>query len=65
LMCSGPVLSFMCPCSTAPGSPRCPSLDTCYPYPSKGPHCSHPCRTAMDCAPPSPGCTPMGECKAP
>jgi hypothetical protein len=65
LMCSGPVLSFMCPCSTAAGSPPCPSADTCYPYPSKGPHCSHECRSNMDCAAPSPGCTPNGECKAP
>lgn len=65
MMCGGPVLSFMCPCSTAPGSPACPAGDTCYSYPSKGPHCSHPCKVATDCAPPSPGCSPMGECKVP
>jgi hypothetical protein len=65
LNCSGPTLSFMCPCSTSSGSPQCPAGDTCYPYPSKGPHCSHPCRANGDCAWPSPGCTPMGECKAP
>ncbi len=63
--CNGPVLSFMCPCSTTPGSPQCPSGDTCYAYPSKGPHCSHTCTTNMDCAAPSPGCSPMGECKVP
>jgi hypothetical protein len=58
-------LNFMDPCSTAAGSPQCPPGDTCYNYPSKGPHCSHPCTVATDCPPPSPGCTPMGECKAP
>jgi hypothetical protein len=63
--CSGPVLAFMCSCSTEPGSPQCPSGDTCYPYPSKGSHCSHPCKEATDCAAPSPGCSPMDECKAP
>ena len=65
MMCTGPVLSFMCPCSTSAGAPQCPSGDTCYPYPSKGNHCSHPCHANGDCAAPSPGCTPMGECKAP
>jgi hypothetical protein len=64
-MCGGPVLAFMCPCSTAPGSPQCPAGDTCYPYPSKGSHCSHPCKVATDCPAPSPGCSPMDECKAP
>lgn len=63
--CSGPVLAFMCACSTAIGSPQCPEGDTCYSYPSKGPHCSHPCKEPTDCASPSPGCSPMGECKAP
>jgi hypothetical protein len=65
MMCGGPVLAFMCPCNPQPGSPQCAAGDTCYPYPSKGPHCSHPCKAPSDCAPPSPGCTPMGECKAP
>lgn len=65
MMCGGPVLEFMCPCSMAAGAPQCPSGDSCYPYPSKGPHCSHPCKSNLDCASPSPGCTPMGECKAP
>ena len=65
LNCSGSVLEFMCPCSMAAGAAPCPSADTCYPYPSKGPHCSHPCKSNLDCASPSPGCTPMGECKAP
>jgi len=58
-------LQFMDPCSTAPGAPQCPPGDTCWNYPSKGPHCSHACTVATDCAPPSPGCSPQGECKAP
>lgn len=65
MMCGGPVLSFMCACSQSAGSPQCSTGDMCYPFPSKGPHCTHACKTPMDCPPPSPGCTPMGVCKAP
>jgi hypothetical protein len=58
-------LAFMDPCSTAPDAPQCPPGDTCFNYPAKGPHCSHPCTVATDCPPPSPGCNNQGECKAP
>ncbi len=56
---------WMDPCSTAAGAPPCPTGDTCWDYPSKGPHCSKSCKEATDCPPPSPGCNPQGECKAP
>jgi hypothetical protein len=58
-------LVFMSPCSLATGAPQCPPGTSCDNFPSKGPHCSKPCTIAMDCPPPSPGCTPMGMCKAP
>jgi hypothetical protein len=58
-------LAFMDPCSTAPGAPKCPPGDTCFDFPAKGPHCSHPCSVATDCPPPSPGCNNQGECKSP
>jgi hypothetical protein len=58
-------LSFMSPCSTAPGSPQCPAGTSCDEFPAKGPHCSKPCKEATDCPPPSPGCNMMGICKAP
>jgi hypothetical protein len=37
----------------------------CYPYTSKGPHCTQTCTGGEDCPEPSPGCTPMGVCKLP
>lgn len=58
-------LQFMSPCSTQIGAPQCPPGDTCYDFPAKGQFCSHPCKEASDCPPPSPGCNGMGECKAP
>lgn len=62
---AAPGLQFMSPCSTQPGSPACPAGDTCYDFPAKGQFCSHSCKEATDCPPPSPGCNGMGECKAP
>lgn len=64
MTCSGSVLAFMCPCSESSGPP-CAAGDMCYAFPSKGPHCTHPCTEPTQCAAPSPGCTPMGVCKAP
>lgn len=58
-------LSFMSPCSMAPGAPQCPAGTSCDEFPAKGPHCSKPCKEATDCPPPSPGCNMMGVCKAP
>jgi hypothetical protein len=37
----------------------------CYTYTAKGAHCTHPCNSDDDCAPPSPQCTPKGVCKLP
>jgi hypothetical protein len=58
-------LEFMSPCSTEPGSPRCPSGTSCDEFPAKGQFCSKPCKEATDCPAPSPGCNMMGVCKAP
>ncbi len=65
MTCTGPVLPFMCACSTAPGSPQCEPGTSCDAFPAKGPHCSKMCAVATDCPPPSPGCNNMGVCKAP
>lgn len=64
LSCSGPVLAFLCPCSTTPGAPQCSSGNQCDAFPAKGPHCSHPCKDGSDC-PGGAGCNNMGICKAP
>ncbi len=37
----------------------------CFPFNSKGPHCTHECTVDEDCADPSPGCNNKGVCKAP
>jgi hypothetical protein len=58
-------LSFMSPCSTAVGAPQCPPGTSCDDFPAKGQFCSKPCKVAMDCPAPSPGCNMMGVCKAP
>ena len=36
----------------------------CFPFTSKGPHCTVPCSADADCPAPSPGCSHMGVCKA-
>ncbi len=55
------LLAFMAPCE------KDAECDTglCFVFNAKGPRCSHPCNTAGDCAPPSPGCNNEGVCKAP
>jgi hypothetical protein len=45
-------LVFMSPCSAAPGSPPCPTGDSCDDFPAKGQFCSKPCKEATDCPPP-------------
>jgi len=61
----GGALVFMSSCSTASGSPPCPSGTSCDPFPAKGQFCSKPCKLPTDCPPPSPGCNMMGTCKPP
>jgi hypothetical protein len=56
-------LSFLSPCE--PGGDPCPPGTSCDNFPSKGPHCSKPCKKPSDCPPPSPGCNPLGICRAP
>jgi hypothetical protein len=58
-------LTFMSPCSMAPGAPMCPPGTSCDAFPAKGPHCSKACTEATDCPAPSTGCNMMGICKAP
>lgn len=54
-------LPFMSPCEK---NEEC-ETGLCHNYPSKGPHCSHSCKSGEDCEPPSTGCNMMGICKAP
>lgn len=37
----------------------------CHLFAAKGQFCSHPCKAAADCEPPSGGCNNQGVCKAP
>jgi hypothetical protein len=39
--------------------------DVCFPFNSKGPHCTIACNADSDCPAPSPGCSHMGVCKPP
>ena len=41
------------------------STGLCFPFNAKGPHCTRPCQTDSDCAPPSPGCSNNKVCKLP
>src|SRR5260221_5838841 len=54
-------LPFMSACMT---NAECAS-GSCYPYNAKGPHCTKACTSDGDCPSPSPGCAPVGVCKAP
>lgn len=56
-------LQFMSPCN--PADDQCPAGTSCDAFPSKGPHCSKPCKQNSDCPAPSPGCNMMGVCKTP
>ena len=40
----------------------CTSGDICYPFKKRGPHCTHTCEEANDCAAPSHGCTKISVC---
>lgn len=53
------LLPFLSPCTT---NEQC-ATNLCYPFNAFGPHCSKPCKIALDCPPPSPGCSNMGVCK--
>jgi hypothetical protein len=59
--CDTMPLGFMCPCVSGD---QC-ATGVCGVFPAKGNRCTVPCKTAMDCPPPSPGCNMMGVCKAP
>jgi hypothetical protein len=39
--------------------------NVCFPFNSKGPHCTIACNADADCPAPSPGCSHMGVCKPP
>jgi hypothetical protein len=54
------LLGFMCPGCTR--DDECAS-GTCVPFTNKGPHCSHACKSSVDCPPPSGGCGNNGFCK--
>jgi hypothetical protein len=61
-LCSaGTDLPITCACTD---NTQCHEKD-CHTFPSKGPRCTRPCTKDSDCTPLSPGCTPMGYCKAP
>jgi hypothetical protein len=55
------LLPFLAPCST---NAEC-ETGLCFPFPSKGPHCTKQCTSGADCPAPSPGCNPMGICRVP
>jgi hypothetical protein len=55
------LLPFMSPCEK---NEECVT-GNCFPFNSKGPHCTKPCTQATDCPPPSTGCSNMGVCKSP
>ncbi len=62
----GTEAQYMQSCIFADGGPgNCAPGLTCFLFPNRGAHCSHSCTQSSDCAPPSPGCNGMGECKAP
>ena len=53
---------FMGPCAV---DADCPPGDTCFPFGTKGPHCTKSCQTSADCPPPSVGCNPRNICAVP
>lgn len=57
----GPLAPFLATCAV---SADCES-NVCYPFNSKGPHCTIACNADAECPAPSPGCSHMGVCKAP
>jgi hypothetical protein len=54
------LLGFMCPGCTS--DDQC-TTGRCVPFNNKGPHCSHACKTGVDCPYPSGGCGNNGFCK--
>ncbi len=61
-LCSaGKDLPITCACTD---NTQCHEMD-CHTFPSKGPRCTRPCTKDSDCTPLSPGCAPMGYCRAP
>ncbi len=63
-MCStanGEKLGFTCPGCTSDSD--CSAGLECFPFNNFGPRCTHTCKSASDCASPSPGCGNMGVCK--
>jgi hypothetical protein len=61
-LCSGGTnLPITCPCTL---SSQCAD-NNCFSFNAKGPHCTKPCTSAMDCAPLSTKCNMMGVCGPP
>jgi len=58
---SGGLLGYLEPCTT---DDQCES-GLCFPFVSKGPHCTLPCTTDAECPAPSPGCGGMNVCRPP
>jgi hypothetical protein len=59
---AGPA-AYLEPCVLQPDN--CDAPEMCFMFNNKGPHCTHTCSVATDCAAPSPGCSGMGVCKVP
>lgn len=57
----GSLASFLAICAV---NADCES-NVCFPFNSKGPHCTIACNADADCPAPSPGCSHMGVCKPP